>query len=172
MEAPRFGLAECRTEQERDFVEALHARAEVGRWFADSWPVPGKIIVTVDISDPDANCVLRMLRVDFDGSVLMVGTDETYQLATDLDPSRPDVLVVREKNPAAQAKFAADWLEHEMSRPIVRHEWHRSEFSHTLWLLADNGQALVESDSANAKRRGLGAPDKIIPVKVATEPVD
>ena len=169
MEAPRFDLVECRSPPEREFINALHARAEAGQWFADSWPVPGKIIVTVDIIDAEANCVLRMLRVDFDGTALTYGRDETFQLATELDPARPDVVVVVDKPPVRLADIAADWLEREMHRPVVRHEWHRPEFSHKIWLFADTGEHLVWSDSANANRSGLGAPDKVIPVKGARE---
>lgn len=164
MEAPRFDLAQCRNPAEREFINALHARAEAGGWFADSWPVPGKIIVSVDIVDAAANCVLRMLRVDFDGSSLIYGRDETFQLVTDLDPASLDVVVVADKPPADLANIAADWLEREMRRPVVCHEWHRPEFSHKEWLFADTGEQLVWSDSANAKRGELGRPDKITPV--------
>jgi hypothetical protein len=34
--APRFGLTECNTEREREFLEALHARAGAGGWYADA----------------------------------------------------------------------------------------------------------------------------------------
>jgi len=164
MDAPRFDIDECRNQAEHEFINALHARAEAGLWFADSWLEPDKIIVTVNIMDAEANCVLRMLRVDFDGTALTYGRDETCQLTTFLDPTRPDVVVIADKPPAGLAEIAADWLEHEMRRPVVRHEWHRPEFSHRIWLFADTGEHLMWSDSANANRPGLGVPDKIISV--------
>jgi hypothetical protein len=84
--APRFELDECRSEVEREFVEALHSRAESGGWCADAWPRDDRIIVTVDLCDAGCNCVLRMLRVDFDGSMMVAGPDGTGQLASNLDP--------------------------------------------------------------------------------------
>jgi hypothetical protein len=63
--APRFGLDECHCDAEAAFVLALHARADGGGWYADSWLWDDRVVITVDISDPERNCVLRMLRVDF-----------------------------------------------------------------------------------------------------------
>ena len=166
--APRFDLHECRSECEREFIDLLHSRAEAGAWYADSWPRDDRIIITVDICDPERNGVLRMLRVDYDGSTLTFGRDETCQLATDLDPSRAGVIVMRDRSIADLAAAAADWLEREMSRPIVRHEWERPGFTRILWVLADTGEALVVSDSANAKSRdGLGPPDRTVPVPIS-----
>jgi hypothetical protein len=167
--APRFDLDECRNEAEKEFIEALHARAEAGGWFADAWPHPSdnRIIVTVDVCDPDHNSILRMLRVDYDGATLTVGPDETYQLASHLDPSRADVMVMSGQAPAVLASAAADWLEHEVQRPIERREWDRPTFRHRQWLLADTGKKLVFSDSKNSRRSDfeLGPPDRIVPVR-------
>src|SRR5690349_5336447 len=93
--APRFDLDECNTEAEAAFVAALHTRAEVSGWHADSWLWDDRIIITVDVSDRERNCVLRLLRVDFRNGVVAFGPDETYQLVTDLDPTRPGVSVVQ-----------------------------------------------------------------------------
>jgi hypothetical protein len=169
--APRFDLDECNSEREREFIELLHSRAEAGGWYADSWPRDDRIIITVDICDPSRNCVLQMLRIDFDGSGLALGPDETCQLVTDLDPARRGVVVLRDRPVAELAAAAADWLEREMSRPIVRLEWVRPGFTRTQWVLADTREGLVESDSANAARReALGPPDRTIPVLPAREP--
>lgn len=169
MEAPRFDLAECRSPAEREFIKALHARAEDGSWFADSWLGPGRITLTVDLIDAEVNCVLRMLRVDFDGSKLIYGRDETFQLATDLDPARPDVVVIAGMSTADLAIIAAGWLEQEMRRPVVRHEWHQPGFVHRKWLFADTGEHLIWSDSANSRRTGLGAPDMVVSVKTSRQ---
>ena len=93
--APRFDLDECNNERERDFIESLHARAEAGGWFADSWPREDRFMLSVCPSDPQYGCVLRTLRVDFDGVAVSFGPDETHQFATDLDPARADVVVLR-----------------------------------------------------------------------------
>lgn len=163
--APRFGLVECNNDGEREFVELLHARAEAGGWHADSWLRDDRVIISMDICDTDRGCVLRVLRVDYDGSTLAAGSDPTYQLATDLDPARPDVIVLRGRPVGELADAAADWLEREMSRPVVRREWVRAGFTHTQWVLADSGEAIVVSDSANAaRRRELGPPDRTVPL--------
>ena len=163
--APRFDLDECNNEREREFVALLHLRAETGSWYANSWPRDDRVIITVDITDPTRNCILRMLRVDYDGSALALGTDETFQLVSDLDPARPDVVLLKGRPVTDLATTAADWLEQEMNRPIMRLEWNQPEFSRTLWILADTGEELVISDSANTFRReGLGSPDRIISV--------
>jgi hypothetical protein len=75
--------------------------------------------------DPAYNRVLRTLRVDFDGMAVWFGPDETHQFATDLDPARPGVSVLPGRPVTELAAAAADWLEREMWRPIVRHEWDR-----------------------------------------------
>jgi hypothetical protein len=111
--APRFYLAECNSEAERAFVEALHARAEAGRWGADSWPRPDRVVLSVcRIRD---NCVVRTLRVDFDGQTVAFGDDETHQFVTDLDTAL-GATVVAGRPPAELAGLAADWLEGEMAR--------------------------------------------------------
>jgi len=163
--APRFNLDECHTDDEAAFVLAMHDRAVAGGWHADSWLWDDRVIITVDISDAERNCVLRMLRVDYHGGAVAFGPDETYQLATDLDPRRPGVFVMEGQPVADLAAAAADWLEREMARPIARHEWDGPGFSRRLWVLADTGDGLVVSDSANAVRRqGLGPPDRIVVV--------
>jgi len=163
--APRFDLDECRNGVEREFIEALHACAEAHGWYADAWPREDRIIVTVDLADDESNCSLRTLRVDFDGSMMLAGPDETHQLVSDLDPTRADVISTRDGSPGALANAAAAWLEHEMARPIERCEWNRATFHHRLWRFADTGEELAWSDSENRKRSGLGVPDRIVPVR-------
>mgnify|MGYP001041623023 FL=1 len=166
VDAPRFDLVECRDEREREFVEALHARAKAAGWFADAWPREDRFILTVCPIDSQYNCVLRTLRVDFDGTAVSFGPDETHQLVTDLDPSRPDVVVLSGRPPAELAFAAATWLEQEMRRPIMRREWNRLTFQRTEWFLADTGEELLASDSANKFRwAGLGPPDSVVLVR-------
>lgn len=161
--APRFDLDECNNASEREFIELLHARAEDGGWFADSWPREDRFILSVCPSDPEYNCVLRTLRVDFDGVTASFGPDETHQFATDLDPARADVVALSGRPPAELASAAATWLEKEMHRPIVRHEWDRLTFRRREWFLEDTGEGLGIRDSANmGRRRGLGPPDRVV----------
>ncbi|MBX9623890.1 MAG: hypothetical protein K2X82_08745 [Gemmataceae bacterium] len=166
--APRFDLAECNSDAERAFVEALHARAEVGGWFADSWRVwDGRLTLSVCPcdGDPEYNCVLRTLRVDFDGAAVRFGPDETHQFVTDLDPGRPGVSVLTGRPTAELATAAADWLEREMRRPIVRHEWDRLDrrgVAPRLWVLADTGEGVVERGQRSPD---FGPPDRVVPVR-------
>ncbi len=95
--APRFDLDECNSEAEGVLIEALHARADAGGWCADVWRVwDDRLTLSVCPSDddPEYNCVLRTLRVDFDGTTVRFGPDETGQFATDLDPTRSEVSVL------------------------------------------------------------------------------
>lgn len=164
--APRFDLAGCNTDREREFVEALHARAEAGGWYADAWPRDDRVMMSVCPCDRDSayNCVLRTLRVDFNGTAVWFGPDETHQLATDLDPTQPGVSVLSGRPVAELAAAAADWLEREMRRPIVRHEWDRLDrrgVAPRLWVLADTGQAIA---ARGQRSPDFGPPDRVVPV--------
>jgi hypothetical protein len=87
-------------------------------------------------------------------------------LVTDLDPTRRDVVVLTGRPSEESALAAASWLERELRRPIVRHEWDRPDFRHRLWLFADTGEKLVVGDSTNNIRLPkLGVPDKVVPVR-------
>lgn len=110
--ADRFDLTECNSEAERAFIEALHARAEAGGWYADSWPRDDRIVLSV--CRIRSKCVVRTLRVDFDGRAVAFGDDETHQFVTDLNPALATVIAGRP--PAELAGLAADWLEGEMAR--------------------------------------------------------
>jgi hypothetical protein len=108
--APRFDLAHCNTEQEREFIEALHRRAIAGGWYADSWLRRDRVIFSVCRIDTARNCVTRTLRVDFDGAAIIFGDDETHQFVTDLDPAK-GATIVKGRPIAELAGIAADWLE-------------------------------------------------------------
>lgn len=164
--APRFDLDECNSEEERAFIEALHARAEAGDWYADAWVWADRVVVGVCPcdDDPKYKCVLRTLRVDFDDTAVRFGPDETHQFVTDLDPARSGVFDISGRTIAELAAAAADWLEREMRRPIVRHEWDRLDgrrVAPRLWLMADTGEAIV---SSGERTPDFGPPDRIVPV--------
>ena len=165
--APRFDLTECLSDAERAFVEALHARAESGGWYADSWRVwDDRLTLSVCSrgGPPECSCVLRTLRVDFDGAVVRFGSDETHQFVTDLDPARPGTSMLSGRPVAELAGSAADWLEWEMRRPIVRHEWDRLDergVAPRLWVLVDTGEGIVARGQRSAD---FGPPDRVVPV--------
>lgn len=164
--APELGPDVCRNEYEREFLESLNLRAERGSWApcaAYLWDDRIMLAVCLIDLDPAHNRVLRDLRIDFFGQYVLCGDDETGQYATDLDPTHSDV-VIAEGTPLELAEFAADWLEREMKRVIVRHEWIRPQFTCRLWVLTDTGVALVASDSENKSRSKLGPPDRITKV--------
>lgn len=163
--APRFDLFECNSNREREFVEALHARAEAGDWHADWWTHNDRIILSVCVidADPPYNCLLRTLRVDFDGWEVRFGPDETHEFATDLDPSKPGVSALSGTAVSELACAAADWLEREMKRRIDRHEWDRPGLCRRVWVLADSGESLSFSDSSNIRNRpDMGPPDRVV----------
>ena len=112
VDAPRFRLAECNTDSERLFIEALHARSVAGGWVADSWPQPDRIIVS--ICRQNSGGISHTLRVDFDGTSLKYGYDETQQFVTELSPAH-GAKEATGRSPVELAGVAADWLEREMT---------------------------------------------------------
>jgi hypothetical protein len=159
--APRLEIQECRPGAEFEFVSELNSRAEKGAWSADYWPRDDRLLFTVCPSDREHNCVLRTLRIDFDGARVVFGPDETHQLVTDLDPGRPGVRLVSGISPTAMADAAADWIERELARPIVRREWKGMTFTHREWILDDTGERLAWSDSENRPRPDLAEPSTV-----------
>ena len=164
--APRFELDECNTESERVFIEALHLRSEAGGWYSDAWVWDVRVVLAVCPSDhtPGYNLLLRTLRVDFDRREVRFGPDETHQFATELDPSRTGVFALSGLPIAEMADAAADWLEFEMRRPIVRHEWDRLDkrgVAPRLWMLADTGEGVA---AMGQRSPDFGPPDNIVAV--------
>jgi hypothetical protein len=163
--APRFGLTACNSESERAFIEAMHHRSEAGGWYLDAWVWDDRVVLAVSPGDrtPSYNLILRTLRVDFDGRSVRFGPDETHQFATDLDSARPGVHVLSGRPVAELADAASDWLEREMRRPIVRHEWDRLDqrgVAPRLWVLADTGEGIV----AQGQWSDFGPPDRVVTV--------
>ena len=165
--APRFHLNKCNTEAERAFIETMHCRSEAGGWYPDAWVWADRVVLAVCPGDytPEYNLLLRTLRVDFDGRAVWFGPDETHQFVTDLDPGRPGVFVLSDLPVAQLASAAADWLERELRRPIVRYEWDRLDnrgVAPRLWVLADTGQGIV---ACGQRSPDFGPPDRITPVR-------
>jgi hypothetical protein len=101
--------------------------------------------------------------VRFDYESVSVGEDATGQFTNAPDPRRSTTL--RGEDPEALAAFACDWLEGELKRPIERHEWEGPDFRHLRWVMADTGDELVWSDSANDPRPELAEPDRRVVIR-------
>jgi hypothetical protein len=117
-------------------------------------------------NDPQYNTILRTLRIDFFGDRVRFGKDETGQLATPLDPTRPDVTEVFGKSPLELASIAADWLEREFARVFLRYEWDRLDsrgVAPRAWVLADTRRCLV---SRGERSPNFGQPDRIVEVQI------
>ena len=108
------GLDQYRSETERTFLEALHRRAEAAGWYGDAWPLDQCLAVSVTLKDPTCSAVRRTLRIDFNGTTVLVGDDSTHQLVENLDPSMPDVLELSSSSVSDLAGLAADWIEREL----------------------------------------------------------
>lgn len=107
----------CRNELERRFLERLNDRAEKGNWCADCWShLTDHVLISIYLPGDKA----RSLRVDFFGSRLLLGYDETHQFVTELNPDNPLVTVVPDGTPEQLAVIAADWLESELAEWIKR----------------------------------------------------
>lgn len=118
-----LSLDECRTEGEREFIREMSRRALGWRQLGiDHDHLSGTtepfVMLILDISAD--RCVIRTLRADYRDFKVVVGEDSTGQSATDLDETSPHVLVVTEGTPRSLAAAAADWMEQEIRRPIVR----------------------------------------------------
>jgi len=171
--APRLDATECRDQRELEFLNRLQLRAESANWRGTAWGHETLLVIGVDVSDNECNCVVRSLRVDFNGERVLCGDDETSQYVTDLSPDGPGVATYERQSPATLADLAADWLERELARKIVRQEWNKWRFKRRVWLFADTGQKIMFSDSANKRDRlFVGEPDRsvVIEGKISSDP--
>jgi hypothetical protein len=144
-----------RTEAEIAFLrqlERLHESHGAHAAF-DAWTMYPPLVVTVTISDPEHNCILRTLRIDFDGSSLVGGNDPSHQIDPQLDPDDPDHFEMRTQLAAERfADVAFSWFSDQADRPIDRQEWREGSRTWRRWVLADTGRPLVA--------QGFGPPDK------------
>jgi hypothetical protein len=160
--APRFDIVECNNELERTFIEAMHERSETDMWYPDAWMWDDRVVLLVCVADrtPGYGVVLRSLRIDFDGQMVCFGPDETHQLATDLNPAHPGVFALSGQSIAELADAAANWLQRELRRPIMRQEWDlldASGVSPRLWVLAGSGEVLA---ARGQRLTEFGPPDR------------
>jgi hypothetical protein len=181
-----FNLDEFRSDAERDFVRAISLHAT---WWgalglspegARIVPAEGKLILFVDVGAPQL--VLRTLRIEFDGSSVVMGDDEAGQEGPHLDLSKRKVVTVRSSDldagvglfapyrdvgsvPARLAERAAEWVEYQTRRRVECHEWKKPSFTHRRWISTDTGEVLRWSDSSNIWRSDLGVPDEVVIVR-------
>jgi hypothetical protein len=164
--APRFHLDKCNSEDEREFIEAMHLRSESDGWYPDAWVWDDRVVVALCPGDdtPGYQLLLRTLRVDFKGLEITFGEDETHQFATELDPSKSGVVALTGLSIIEMANVAADWLLKEYRRPMVRQEWDRHDrrgVAPRRWVLADTGEAVAIRGLRTAD---FGPPDRVIHV--------
>lgn len=153
------------SQKQHDFLEALLPYAP--RWEAlgvsplDVLTQVSTFLLTVALDVSAGNHVLRTLRVDFDGQCVLMGEDETLQLVTDLNEQNPEVLVHKSENASLEefADVAGQWLERELKRVIVLHQWMDSQGRHRKWILEDVGHCIVQSDSTDQNSDGWGMPE-------------
>ena len=141
-----------RNDAERRFLGRL---AQLQPPYCEVWTdmtAEAQLVITVTISDTDANLGLRTLRVDFDGERFVAGNDPSHQITDELDADDPDRLESSEgRTPEEMAEAAMAWLRTQAGRPIERQEWDDDGGCWQRWVLADTGQAL-----AIRKRGGVG----------------
>ena len=168
-----FDPEDGRSAEERSFLGALDQRAK--RWRAvglepDDAMVfhmsSAYLIVGLDVVDRERGCAVRTLRVDVYSERVVCGDDLTHQFVGDLVPERAAMVTAMPAgaSPDYLAAVAADWIEGEIRRPIVRLEWIRSSFWHRRWVMEDTAKVLCVADSENSTGRDLGAPDRVIRV--------
>ncbi len=163
--AERFHIETCNSETEREFIEALHARSQLDGWYPDCWPRPNRFVLSVTISDPDEACVLRSLRVDFDGRTVYFGPDPTHQFETNFDSQTGGVDTAEGRPIPELANIAADWLKKEMERPIARHEWDKPDArgcKPKRWVLRDIGEPIGQRGMITPE---FGPPDRVVTIQ-------
>ena len=161
---------EYRSDVEWEFVEFLRSRAPVWRSLGLSHndiiafrEFSGKLVVVFEVSDRWRNSLLRTLRIDFDGVRVNLGEDECGQLVTRRNETRPDFAGsdgVADKA-LTLGRFAADWIERELRRPIELRWWSGTDFYHSEWVLGDTNRVIMRCDTWNQARENLGPPHHV-----------
>lgn len=175
------------TDGERTFLAALRQRVE-GRlypWCTRQDPLhdDGALIVGIHVDAPQIALLTAGVHLDGDrirGDSL---DHQHYGL-----PDRPTSLAIDVTgSPAGLAASVADWFDAILRRPIVRYEWlHAGRVYASRYLFADTGEGLSQMYNRPLAppgqhelliaaghfqglgwidTRGLGEPDRIIPVR-------
>lgn len=106
--------------RQRTFIHGFHAACERNGWFGDGWYWGEAVIVTFTTIDPKTGVGIETLRVDLLDDRVIVGYDETHQLATPLDEASANTHVLRLDDPIALADFAAEKVRIELANSRQR----------------------------------------------------
>jgi len=119
-------------------------------------------MVAFDIYDWNGNIVVRSLKVDFDGTSVLMGETGSNLFDSKFDANDVEVKVLNnpDSSPADLAERTAEWLYFEMSRPIVLKEWITWFHHHKEYQLADNDKPLEWSESRCKKCWWLSSPTR------------
>ena len=104
-------------------------------------------MVAFDICDWNENAVVRSLKVDFDGSSVLMGETGSNLFDSKFDADEAGVTILNnpDSSPSELAEETAKWLYFEMSRPIVLKEWITWFHHHKAYQMADNNKPLEGS---------------------------
>jgi hypothetical protein len=92
----------------------LRLRAEAAGWYADAWPRPDRITLSLVLNDPETDQLSKTLRIDFDGRTIAVGYDATHQLVDEWELPGPDG-DGEQRSISELAADAADWIEKQLA---------------------------------------------------------
>jgi hypothetical protein len=114
--------AKAKNDGERAFIAALANRAQawhvIGLLPIDVMTVQidNTLVIGVDVSNDERTCILRTLRIDFDGKRVLCGEDETGQFCSALDPLKAQFVneLDAETSMDVLATTAAEWMEREV----------------------------------------------------------
>jgi hypothetical protein len=124
------GLTDYRTLEEREFLEALHTRAAAAGWYADAWPRTNCITLSVIVNDSSTGQLLKTLRIDFNGSDVVLGYDATHQLVDEREV-RTSGDACEPRSIRELATEAADWIEEQLAVDHSQRDDHAMELPAT-----------------------------------------
>ncbi|MCX5399122.1 hypothetical protein [Streptomyces sp. NBC_00102] len=135
---------------QRAFVDVLAERAE--SWLVDPLDTvvlpsahtsDGRLIVYLDISDPQRDQGVLTVGAHFDGIVVHGGKLHNQDFT--IQQAASDFAFEAAGSPAELGNRAADWFEAVLARPLVRWEWRHAESVYAVrYEYADTGRSLCE----------------------------
>jgi len=152
---------------QRAFVDVLAERA--GSWLVDPLDTvvlpsahtsDGRLIVYLDIGDPQRNRGVLTVGAHFDGSVVRGGKLHNQDFT--IQQTASEFAFEAAGSPAELANRAAKWFEAVLARPLVRCEWHHEGRMYAVrYEYADTGRGLSEGFETplapDALRKSLAA---------------
>ncbi|MFD4739805.1 hypothetical protein ACFWNQ_20920 [Streptomyces virginiae] len=145
----------------------------------------GRLIVYLDIGDPQRNQGILTVGAHFDGSVVRGG--ELHNQDFTIQQAASEFIFETTGSPTELGHRAAEWFEAVLARPLVRWEWHHEGSTYAVrYEYADTGRGLSEGfetplapdalrkrlaedgvirGRGRINRAGLGQPDVIAHVR-------